>query len=311
MANLNMKAVVRLLGINENTLRGWERRHHAITPGRDAGGRRSYSPREVERIRLLWALVREGHTIGRLAGLSSAELKRMLVATQSPEAPPLTAASAGTTAYLDAIVEALERFDLERLHHALQRARFDLSPKEVVINLVRPLMARVGGLIVEGKLSITQEHLLSTLLRDYLGNIHQSLSPYDLSIRANAKNVVLATREGDVHEFGILLSAILCNLYRYRTFYLGPNMPQEDLVEACQRFKADILILGFTSLPPERELVTPADYLRGLDRGLPRRVTICHGGAGRVDQRVFKSDRQVMALEGLEELDRFLAKLAP
>ncbi len=304
---MNLSAVVRLTGINENTLRAWERRHGAVEPTRESNGRRSYTERDVERIKLLWTLVHEGHAIGRIANLDTDKLKEMVANSLAPQVGETRVDDAKVQRVLGEIIAALEKFHLEDLHHILQRARFDMSIKDIVINLMRPLLLRVGHMTYEGQLSLTQEHLLSSLLRDYLGNIHQSLSPYGFSSRANAKAVVLTTREGDQHEFNILLAAILANLYQFRTYYLGTSMPVADLLDCCKRMNADFLVVGFTPLPSEREIVTPAAFLSALDKGLPRRVTFCLGGAQPAALTSLSSEREVLPIHGLQALDQFFS----
>lgn len=309
MENISVKALVRLVGINENTLRAWERRYGAVEPRRDEEGHRIYSRKDVERVRFLWALVKEGHSIGKIASLPNATLKKLLSRSLAPEANELPAQQASKEAFLSEMVRALGRFDLEKLNQILLRARFELSTKEIVLNVIRPLLVKVGELVHQGKLSITQEHLLSALLRDYLGNIQQSLAPYDFTSRAGAPGVMLTTREGDMHEFGILSASILSHLYRLRTYYLGPNMPVADLVDAVQTLKVDYLVLGITGLPANREPVTPVEFLQELDRELPRRISFCLGGHVDAEKLRLKRDRQLFLIRSFEELDRMFSAL--
>lgn len=305
---MNLKAVIRLVGINENTLRGWERRYQAVEPTRDEHGRRLYRPSDVERIKALWALVKEGHNIGRIAQLPTSALKKMIKSSLAPMAPQLTAGTALTEELLNNILGSLEKFNLEKLNQTLQAARFELSSKEIIINLISPLLVRIGQLVSTSALTIGQEHLMSALLRDYLGNMYQSLSPFEHTSRSHSKIVVLSTREGDLHEFGILLAGIMCNLYRYRTYYLGPNMPVDEMVEACRTLKADYVVLGLMRLPKQREIISSKDYLRQLDRQLPRRVTFCLGGSDLFNLAELKSDRQLLGFTGLSELDEFISQ---
>ena len=304
---MNLSAVVRLIGINENTLRAWERRYGAVEPGRDEQGRRSYSDKEVEKLKLLWALVNEGHSIGLIAQLSVPKLRQLLSKSLSPQVTQLNATRAGPEKFLNSIIRSLETFNLEGLHQSLQRARFEMNIKEIVIDLVKPLMEQVGRLSESGKITIAQEHLLSSLLRDYLGNIHQSLSPYDFSSRKNCKAVCLTTREGDFHEFNILLAAILANVYQFRTYYLGPNMPAADLVQNCLRLKPDYLVLGFTFLPMDRELISPEKFLTYIDKQLPRSVTFYCGGVSDATLGLLSREREVIKLSGLNQLDELFA----
>ncbi len=307
---MNLTAVIRLVGINEHTLRAWERRYGAVTPERDSQGRRFYSPKEVEKIKLLWALVNEGYSIGLIANSSNQKLKTMLAGSLSPQLiEPKSLKEESTLAhkFLASIISSLEKFNLEGVHHNLQRARFDLSIKEIVIDLIVPLVKEVGRMGELDKLNISQEHLLSSLLRDYLGNIHQSLSPYDFAARNNFKRVVLTTREGDLHEFNILMASILSNVYQFQTYYMGTNMPVGDLVQTCLRFKPNFLILGFTPLPSNREIISPNEYLKRLDKLLPRSVTFCVGGPLDLAACNISQDREIKSITGLADLDQYLA----
>ena len=75
-ASYPIRAVSRLTGIAIDTLRAWERRHGAVTPIRDDRGR-MYTDADIARLRLLRGAVEHGHTIGRLAALSDAELRHL------------------------------------------------------------------------------------------------------------------------------------------------------------------------------------------------------------------------------------------
>jgi DNA-binding transcriptional MerR regulator len=78
-------AVSRLTGIGIDTLRAWERRHQAVTPVRDDRGR-MYTNADIARLRLLRGAVEHGHSIGRLAGLTDAELRNLAVAGEDATA---------------------------------------------------------------------------------------------------------------------------------------------------------------------------------------------------------------------------------
>jgi DNA-binding transcriptional MerR regulator len=308
MENMNVKALVKLIGINENTLRGWERRYNAVTPLRAEDGRRLYSAKDVQRIKYLWELVKLGHAIGQVAMLPTSKLKKMLEGQETFRTADLEVIPSKPSPYLDEMILALEKFDLEKLNAILQKAKFTESPKDIIMKLVQPILLKVGGLVLSGGLSIAQEHLLSALLRDYLGSLFQSLSPYAHSSRFNAKNVLLTTREGDLHEFGILLSAILTTVHSYRTHYLGPNMPVHDLAVACQQFKVDILVLGLMKLPKGREVVSAQEYLQTLDTLLPKKISICIGGSQCVDVSLLKTTRKIVFISDFNELDEYLEK---
>lgn len=59
----------RLAGLSASTLRIWEHRYAVVAPPKSATGQRSYSMKDVERLRLIKRLTVEGHAIGTLAHL--------------------------------------------------------------------------------------------------------------------------------------------------------------------------------------------------------------------------------------------------
>lgn len=77
-AAMPIGAVTQLTGISSHTLRKWESRYGAIEPERSETGRRLYTQEHVERLTLLRDLIRRGHQISGLSGMTNQELEAML-----------------------------------------------------------------------------------------------------------------------------------------------------------------------------------------------------------------------------------------
>ena len=71
-------AVAKATGINASTLRIWEHRYGLPKPHRTDGGARRYAPSEVQRLKLIKALVDVGHKPSNLSSLSIDELAEHL-----------------------------------------------------------------------------------------------------------------------------------------------------------------------------------------------------------------------------------------
>ena len=74
----------RLAGVSPATLRIWEHRYGVVAPPRSASGQRTYSMRDVQRLRLIKRLTLEGHAIGTLARLGIDELARLSAGSTAP-----------------------------------------------------------------------------------------------------------------------------------------------------------------------------------------------------------------------------------
>jgi DNA-binding transcriptional MerR regulator len=310
MNNMNLKTVVRMLNINENTLRAWERRYNAVQPRRDGAGRRTYSAEDIERLSLLTALVESGRPISQVAVLPTNKLRKLREDTPTlqilQKTSEVEAMNEPMDPHLNAILDALSKFDLDKLSQSLMKARFELSPRRMILELIVPLMREVGQRVTRSELTISQEHILSSLLRDHMGQIYQSMSPYDFHTRSSAHSIAIATREGDMHEFGIYMSSILCAVHRTKTHYFGCNMPADDLASACKELGVRTLILGLSSIPKGHELVDTTDFLKTLDSLLPESVEFWAGGCDVGKLQALTLKRRTLALATLQQLDDLL-----
>src|SRR6478735_3443772 len=88
-------AVEQATGIARATLRIWERRYGFPHPGRDLRDERSYAAEEVEKLRLIAALVARGLRPGRLVPLPTEQLAALAGAATQSLASPQAAAGNG------------------------------------------------------------------------------------------------------------------------------------------------------------------------------------------------------------------------
>lgn len=332
MEQFNIKAVVKYSGINAHTLRAWERRYGVIKPAREGNGRRMYSPAEAERLKMLAHLVSLGHAIGNLSRLSDSELRTLYRRSAfSPQLNESLAAEGVSSRPLKLVttpedisrsckkvLDVLSNFELDKLHSELERAKAQHSVRSFVLDVVLPLVSLVGDLVMTGQMSIAQEHALSAILRVQLGEIVGSL-------RRGAENrgsdeparrpfsVVMATQDGDLHEFGILMSAVLCAASGVQCHYLGANLPARPLAEAAAILRADAVLVGRTTVLERRMKGSDQiDYLRELHAKLPEGIRIWVGGGLECElSEVTAGDgaREVRYMRSLLELDTYLQEI--
>src|ERR671916_2315828 len=79
-----IKEFAALVGVQEPTLRAWERRYDLLQPERSSGGYRLYSPADARRIRSMQAHMARGLAAAQAAALAVAESRRDLVAPGQP-----------------------------------------------------------------------------------------------------------------------------------------------------------------------------------------------------------------------------------
>lgn len=309
MTAFNVKAVAALIGISPHTLRAWERRYHAISPARNSSGRRSYTEQEIERLKLLAALTARGHSIGTIASETTAKLEKLLHG--SPYASNETAPEGVIRPIVERLIAALRHYQIREVAYELEWARASLGCRDLVLQVIAPLIAEVGRLVMNQEVSIAQEHALSSVIRDQIGQILQLLQNHRPPLGANPTNkLLLTTPEGDLHEFGILLGAALCANYGISAHYLGPNLPATALVDAANALQTNLIILGNSPIPKERRAEPLPRYLQTLDQGLNPRVKVWIGGQGELpDLNKGYSLGRFHYLGSLKELDERLKAL--
>jgi len=72
----------RLAGLSASTLRIWEHRYGVVAPPKSASGQRTYSMKDIERLRLIKRLTLEGHAISTVAQLDVDALAQLLSGNQ-------------------------------------------------------------------------------------------------------------------------------------------------------------------------------------------------------------------------------------
>ncbi|MBC7692697.1 MAG: MerR family transcriptional regulator [Methylotenera sp.] len=309
MVGLSVKAVAKLSGVSPHTLRAWERRYLAVEPSRTKTGRRVYSVHDAERLKLLMDLVKNGHSIGNIAKLPDASLRsltgthHLVMEAVSSNADTKNFSQGGL---LTDLIDALGRFDIEEINKLLSDARQNLSPRTFIVNIIAPMLTEIGGRVERGSFSIAQEHAFSSLLRSQLGHLYFNLNS---RITDSKHTIAFATPEGDIHEFGILSSAVLAADAGVRSFYIGPNLPAWEFAEAARLLKADICILGTSGLPLSNRKEGLGPYIQDLLSEMEAPMELWVGGSGNFKMDTLKTSVLIQTISTLEMLVPMLQRL--
>ena len=295
-ARYPIRAVSRLTGIGIDTLRAWERRHGAVTPSRDDRGR-MYTDADIVRLRLLRGAVEHGHSIGRLAGLTNAALRR-LAAPAGANAARAVVPTPRTPLDTAALTAALQRYDSTAIDQQISRLAAVLPPLELLRDVLMPVLAQVGDEWHRGPARIAHEHLMSSTMRNILGSFLRLYARPEVSTR-----LVFATPAGERHEVGTLGAAMLAASCGLGVAYLGPDLPAREIVESVRPAGAQVLVLGLTarSAAKAREC-----ELRTIVRDLPKEVELWAGGRGAVRYTALISPRGLV----LRDYDAYQQELA-
>lgn len=147
------------------------------------------------------------------------------------------------------------------------------DPGRILNESLLPAIGKVGDLFEKKKYFLPQ--LIASA--EAMKNAIEVLEPYLLKEQDGEAMpvVVIATVEGDIHDIGKNLVALMLKNYGFKVIDLGKDVPKETIVQAAKEYHADIIALSAlmtTTMQRMREVVALA-----RQEGVTARIMI--GGA--------------------------------
>ncbi|MES2744082.1 MAG: B12-binding domain-containing protein, partial [Bdellovibrionota bacterium] len=259
-------------------------------------------------LKLVTLLVRKGFLIGNIASSAIEDLSALVNDAQAiPHEDTLRLGR--SVEYVDKIKRSLGDYELLTVQALLQQARVEHGVKAFLLEILMPLMQYIGEAVTNNKFGIGQEHAYSAIVRSELMQLlylfSQSHSNPIQKRQESAKIFAIATNEGNQHEFGALISAVICAFHGFPVYYFGCNMPAVPLAEAAKAVGANCILLGLPSvtlMPPE-SLDQYVSRLRG------EMSSICQLWVGGQITESMVADRNIRKLSSLIELDNLLSSI--
>lgn len=237
-----MRAVTRMTGLTSHTIRVWERRYQAVVPHRTAGNTRRYSAEDVHKLTLLHKATELGYPIREVARHDATALEDLIQQERSVDCSVELPQVERDDPY--ALIRAeylarIEAFDHYRALETLSRAAALLSSADLVFQVLLPILRETGDRWEAGTFTVAHEHAVSAQTRGLLDTLMRLAAP-----QAGAPRMVVATPATHLHEFGVLAAAHLAVARGFEPVYLGPDVPDVDLLDAVSRSKAALVLLS-------------------------------------------------------------------
>jgi len=269
-----IRVVSQITGLSVFVIRAWEKRYDVVTPSRTDTNRRLYSEEDIEKLKLLNEAVHSGHNISGIAGLSVNELKTIqgnksnIITTSKIEPKEYTLED--TRLFFDECINAIKVYDAKTLETILLKASAKLSQPQLIEDLIIPLVYTIGDLWHDGNIRIANEHLASSVIRSFLTNLLEQHIPSD-----KAPIIISATPRGQDHELGALIVGVTAASIGWKVIYLGPNLPEEEIVAVSDSLGAKVVALSIVYPSDDPQL---RKDLLNLKKMLPENVSLIVGG---------------------------------
>ncbi len=139
--------------------------------------------------------------------------------------------------YLLAMLEGDRRRASEMI---MDLARGGVSVREIYMSVLTPVQQELGRMWHMNEISVGEEHFATATTQMVMSMLYPHLERGP----ANGRTVVAAAVEDNAHEIGVRMVADFFEMDGWRSIYLGPNMPADDLPGAVADFGAHVLALS-------------------------------------------------------------------
>jgi DNA-binding transcriptional MerR regulator len=254
MGKYSIKELEQLSGIKAHTIRIWEKRYTIIEPQRTQTNIRYYSDSDLRRIISISLLNNHGVKISKIADLSEEELNKMVI--------DLSEQRSDTAIHIDQLVISMIDMEEEQFEKILSNLILRYGFEKTITEIIYPFLEKIGILWQTQNISPAQEHFISNLIRQ---KIIVAIDGLPIPPK-EASRIVLFLRENEMHELGLLFYHYVCRRAGYRTYYLGQNVPFEDLVKVASVHNPEILLTSITS---NTNSMSAETYLKKLSSAFP------------------------------------------
>ena len=255
MTKYSMAQVESLSGIKAHTLRMWERRYDFLNPCRTETNIRFFSDIQLVQLVNFGILLRNGYKISKIEKMPEDQVHDLVNQILSPS---------------DYTIDQNIREDIQSLTLAMldmDEVRFDEIFKAHLIrkgllgtvrDLIYPFLHHIGILWNTQKTMPAQEHFISCLIRKKI------VSAIDMIPHppAQAKKIIFFLLEDEHHEIGILLASFIAAERGYKVYYLGQNVPSENIHEVLNITNADFIMSMFVAPKRYKSLIQIENVLK-------------------------------------------------
>lgn len=187
------------------------------------------------------------------------------------------------------IADLISEGEKEKAVRLLTEWSGQTSFKEVIFDILEPMLIEWGKLWMQGKLSLAHGYLSGKVAEEFYMIASQDES-YRLSTFEKKGKVVLGNIEDDFHPLGRRLVGIYAQTAGWEIIDLGNDVPAEVFTEKAVEYKADIIAVSAMMFTTAKNIRKVRDELD--QQSLSGKIKLAVGGA------VFKLRPELVAEVG-------------
>ena len=233
MSAYSIKDLEKISGIKSHTIRIWEQRYGLLKPNRTDTNIRYYDDDQMRKLLNISTLLTEGMKISSVAKLSEDDMNQHINGLVERD----QASDTQTEALINQMIGAGLTYNEQAFEKAFSSALLRYNLKDVYVQIIYPMLIRMGLMWNSNDMMPAQEHFVSNLIKQ---KIFAAIDA--IPVPVNPKETwVLFLPELEDHEIGLLLSSYLLRQSGKRVIYLGQRVPYSNLKAVIQTSKPDYM----------------------------------------------------------------------
>jgi DNA-binding transcriptional MerR regulator len=263
MSNYSIKDMESITGIKAHTIRIWEKRYSLIQPERTSTNIRLYNDEELVHLINVGALVKHGHKISKLSKLSKNEVSKVI--------ENIAVTESNHDALISQLIDAMVELNESKFLELFDQTTHSMDFEHTIIELIFPLMERIGTMWTIGSIIPGHEHFLSNLIRQ---KMISNIDKLKVHTNADKPTFLLFLPDGEWHEIGLLFMQYMLKKRGFKVLYLGASVRDIDVEEV---FKIHTVPYLFTVLTTAYGKESTSDYLNRMSHVIGNRTLFVSG----------------------------------
>jgi hypothetical protein len=237
MDNFSIDQLQQFSGLKAHTIRIWGKRYNALHLTRSEGNTRYVDNTQLKRLLNIVSLMDDRHKGSTLCTVSDETLHHLIDLKINNNAQQ----NSSKEHFVSQLIFATTTFNAAYFEKIFTECLHQLGIRNTYIEVVYPMLHRIGIMWKIGTFSPAHEHFCSNLIKQKIYTAIDSLPPSS----KNAARWMLFLPENEFLEIGLLFANYLLRLSGKKVIYLGSNIPLTTLVSAVATIEPTHLFFFF------------------------------------------------------------------
>ncbi len=287
-----IKSVANITGLSTHVIRKWEERYDLFHPIRTKNRYRTFSEKDIQLLLFIKTKLREGKSIGQVAQTDSVALRQDMQQTPLPLClipPPFHED-------VKNLIQAARHLQSDHIQLKLNHWIRHLGLQKAMMLIIFPVLQLIGEVWHQGGISISGEHHVSQLVRQYL------LTATKKDPSSHTRQAIVACVPGDYHEIAPLTATLFLQDLGWHAIFLGPSVSFEILHTALRRKQPQLMILSCMLEPDEDTLCS---WIERMTKDIQPQCTLAVGGAGLSSYNTLFNQYEIPYLRTIKDINVF------